>query len=286
MDPFVSTIISIAFLISGGIAVYTMMARLGRKDISNPDKHRILHKVFGWLFVGLFIIMFIFMLERVENYWEESSPRISLHVALSVALFLLLIIKVAIPIFFKMLGKHLFLIGISVYLSAFILVTITAGYYVIWKYENEPYISHADIPERMKDEKIGKELFITKCSTCHLLREIMKPRSGKAWEEIVNEMVSLAEPRITLAEASQILHYLTLTHTPEPVDSLKGVSPIERHCLPCHETRELYVNQYGESGWREVVAKMNQYDSEIVPLEKMDEIVSFLLNKQREINQF
>lgn len=79
-----------------------------------------------------------------------------------------------------MLGKLLFLLGTSVYLTSFTRVSITEGYYAIWKYEEKPYISHAEIPEGMKDEAIGKELFITKCSTCHLLQDIMKPRSEMA----------------------------------------------------------------------------------------------------------
>ncbi len=280
MNPLASSIISLVFIIFGGTAVYTMMARLGREDLPNSDRYRTLHKVFGWLFVVLFIVMFIFMLARVEGYWEESSPRISLHVALAVALLLLLLVKVTIPRFFKMFGKHLFLLGVSVYLLAFTLVGITAGYYAIWKYEKLPYISHAEIPEGMKDEEIGKELFITKCSTCHILQDIMKPRSAEAWEKVINEMVVLSEPRITVDEASQILHYLYISHTPDQKEVSESASLIERHCLSCHEAQEIYSHRHSESGWREIIKKMNEYDPEIVPKDKIEDIVKILIENQ------
>jgi len=280
MDPLVSTILSGIFLVVGATAVYFMMAKMGRKEAAHPERYTRLHRWFGWIFVVLFLVLFISMLERIESYYEESSPRITFHVVLSVALFLLILVKVSIPRFFKMLGKHLFLLGIGVYLTAFTLVTITAGYYIIWKYEDEPYISHAEIPEHIKDINLGKELFIVKCSTCHLLESIMQPRSLESWEKIINEMVKIAEPRISIAEANQILHYLNATHTPEKKSVPASASLLEKHCLPCHNAKEIWSQSYSRSGWREIVKKMNEYDPEIVPLEKTGELVDFLIKNQ------
>lgn len=280
MDPLISTIFSGVFLVIGGAAVYFMMAKMGRKELVHPDRYIVLHKWFGWIFVVLFLVLFVSMLERIESYYEESSPRITFHVVLSVALFLLILIKISIPRFFRMLGKHLFALGLAVYLTAFTLVTITAGYYIIWQYKEEPYIYHADIPEHIKDINLGKELFIVKCSTCHLLENIMQPRSVESWEKIVNEMVKIAEPRITLDEANQILHYLNATHTPERIAVPATASLLEKHCLPCHSAKEIWSHSYSRSGWREIVKKMNEYDPEIVPLEKTGELVDFLIKNQ------
>lgn len=281
MNPLASTIISGFFLLFGAVSVYTMMRRMGGKELSKPGVYTTVHKIAGWAFVILFIIMFIFMLERVENYWEESSPRITLHISLALALLLLLVIKVTIPRFFSRLGKNLFLLGTGVYLVAFSLVTITGGYYVIRTVERTPYLTHADLPEHILDINVGKELFINKCSTCHILDEIMKPRSADAWETVVNEMVSLADPRIRVNEGIQILHYLTLTHIPKSPKIPEDASLVEKHCLSCHEAKEIYVRRYSEVGWREIVEKMNEYDPDIVPLDKIDEIVEFLLRNQK-----
>ena len=281
MDPLVSTIISGFFLFFGGVAVYTMMRRTGGKELSKPEVYIKIHKIAGWIFVILFLIMFIFMLERVENYWEESSPRITLHISLSLALLLLLVIKVTIPRFFNKLGRNLFLLGTGAYLVAFSLVMITGGYYIIRTVERTPYLTHAALPDDILDKEVGKELFIDKCSTCHMLDRIMKPRSAESWEIVVNKMVSLAAPRIRVNEGIQILHYLTLTLVPRTIEIREDASLVEKHCLSCHEAKEIYVRQYSETGWREIVKKMNEYDSEIVPLEKIDEIVEFLVRNQK-----
>jgi hypothetical protein len=220
------------------------------------------------------------MLERVESYWEESSPRIALHVALAVALFFLLAVKVLIPRFFSGLGKNLFFLGIGVYVTAFTLVGITGGYYLVRVVKSVPYVSHAEIPRHILDERLGKELFISKCSTCHMLKDIMKPRSVESWEQVVNEMVELAEPRINIDEASQILHYLTLTHVPEPFSGFEKASLIEKHCLPCHQPKEIYGQSLSRTAWKEIVEQMNEYDSEIVPKDKINEIVDFLSKGQ------
>ncbi len=281
MSPFISTILSGILLIIGGVAVYLMMSKMGRKELPHPDRYLKLHKWFGWIFVVLFLLVFVFMLERIEGYYEESSPRIAFHIVLSVALLLLLLIKVTIPRFFRMLGEHLFFLGTAVYVTAFTLITITAGYYIIWKYEEEPYISHAEIPEHIRDLDLGKELFIVECSTCHLLENIMKPRSKEAWEKIVNEMITIAEPRINVAEANQILHYLTSTHVPEKKALSGSASLLEKHCLPCHEAKEIWSRSYNRSGWIDIIKTMNEYDPKIVPLEKTDELIDFLMKNQR-----
>jgi len=281
MNPLVSTVISGVFLFFGAVAVYTMMRKMGGKEVSKSEIYTKVHKIAGWAFVLLFITMFIFMIERVENYWEESSPRITLHISLALALLLLLVIKISIPRHFARLGKNLFLLGTGTYLLAFSLVMITGGYYIIRTIERTPYLTHADLPEHLLDKKVGKELVIDKCSTCHILDKIMQPRSAESWEIVVNEMVSLAEPRIRVNEGIQILHYLTLTHVPRHVQIPPDASPVEKHCLSCHDTKEIYARRYSEAGWREIVKKMNEYDSEIVPLDKIDDIVEFLVRSQR-----
>ena len=114
MNPLVSTILSILFLIVGGIAVAMMLSVQGRGKLQNPKLVIRIHKAMGWAYVALFLVLFFFMLGRIGGYWEESSARIALHVALSVGLFFLLIEKVIIPRSFPRLGKHLFSFGVAV----------------------------------------------------------------------------------------------------------------------------------------------------------------------------
>ena len=132
----------------------------------------------------------------------------------------------------------------------------------------------------MKDERLGKELFINKCSTCHALDKIMAPRSVGSWEEVINEMVILAEPRIKPDEAEQILHYLVVTHVPKPFVGSEAASLLEKHCLPCHEEQEITGTSHTRDEWMQIVQRMNEIDPEIVAEDKIEESVNDLLENQ------
>lgn len=280
LSPLWSTIISMVFLIVGAIAVYMMLAVQGRGQPGNYQHFSRLHKWCGWLFLLLFAGMFILMLERVEDYWEETSPRIALHVTFATALLFLVVLKALIPRFFPKLSRHLFAIGITVYLSGFTMVWITAGYYLIWEYEEAPYIHHGEMPEHMLDLELGKQLFINKCSTCHLLENIMQTRSVQSWERVVNRMVEMAAPRIAPGEGAQILHYLTQTHV--PAAGQETGTPLEQHCLPCHQAAEILKERYSRAGWLEIVREMRKYGPDIIPADRIGEIVDYLVQQQRQ----
>jgi len=280
MDPLTSTIISGVFLLSGAVAVFTMMFRQGRPKTPDPKKYSTVHRISGSLFLFLYLVMFVSMVGRIGDFWEESSSRINMHVTLAIALFFLLLLKATIPRFFPVLGKHLFALGSLVFLTSFSLVGITGGYYIIWSIDKMPYIAHGELPQQTLDTRLGQELFFRRCSICHALGPIMKPRSAGSWESVVNEMVSLAQPRIAPGEARQILHYLIENRVPRRPDESGTASPVEKHCLPCHSYNEIYQRTYRSEVWREILEDMHQYGPELVPVDKFDEIISFLVRTQ------
>lgn len=278
--PIWSSVLSLVFLGVGAVCLFLILMAQGRPQVEDYKRLARYHRWAGRLFSGLFFLLFIFMLARIEDQWEESSARIALHVALATALLVLIILKISIPRYFPKLRQHLFLLGVSIYVAAFTMVGITAGYYLIWKYEEVPYLSHAELSPKMLETAMGKQLFIEKCSTCHLLENIMHPRSEEAWEKIMTRMVALAAPRITPAEGGQILHYLALTHTPRSVG--EG-SLLRMYCFPCHEKEsDILVENYSRSDWRESVRRMREYGPDIIPEEKVGEIVDFLVQETAE----
>lgn len=279
MNPLYTTIIAGLFLLLGGLAVYTMMMVMGKRELRKPGLYTKIHRYAGWLFVVTYFFMLIVMLRRLDQYWEVFSPRINLHISLGILLSILLLIKVIIPRIFPKMKKYMFFLGIAVFLTAYTLVAVSGGHYIIRKIEKLPYISHAELAQHMLDLNLGRELFIKECSSCHMLDDIMMPRSPESWEKVVNEMVALADPRISSAEAGQILHYLRNTHIPEKIEPGEPDSA-EQHCLPCHEPQTIYAQRYSRKGWREVVKKMNEYDPDIVPLDKIEQIVDFLMKNQ------
>ena len=280
MNPLFNTIVSGIFILLGAAAVYTMMAVWGKRESAKPESYIKIHKYSGWAFVFIYIFMAGVMVARLDQYWEEPASRINLHITLGVLLFMLLLIKVTIPRVFPKMKKHMFQLGIGVFLTAYTLVMITGGHFLVRKIEKLPYVSHAELHQRMLDLDLGREIFIRECSACHLLENIMTPRSPESWEQVVNEMVVLADPRISTAEAGQILHYLRNTHVPEIIEQPGRADLIEQHCLPCHDAKMIYAQSYSREGWREVVRKMHEYDPEIVPLDKLDQIVDYLMENQ------
>jgi hypothetical protein len=222
MSPETSTILSILFLVFGTAAVGTMMMRFGRQATSRTLL--IIHRVAGWSFALVFVIMTVVMSERMTRHWEQLSALTTVHATLAVSLLLLLTLKVVIPRFFPGLMKHLFLIGFSIFLLAFTLVGISAGYYLALKIRKIPYISHNDLSNTQLDAQRGKQFLIVKCSTCHVLKDILYNNSTAEWETIVNRMVKLAAPQITPGEARQIIYYLTTEYG----------DPVPRPASPAH----------------------------------------------------
>jgi len=252
-----------------------MLVVQGKHKIKNPKLYTSIHKASGYIFALLFLVMFVGMVIRVRNYWEESSARIAIHVVLAVALLFILAIKILIPRFFKRLSGYLFPLGIVVYAMSFSLVVINVGYYAIWKTAKQAPSMKADI--HLADDTIGKMLFIEKCSICHDLPTIMKPRNALSWDRVVDRMVEIAAPRITPDEGKIISAYLAKTHSPQPVIEKPEMSILERHCYPCHKSTEILSIKHTRTEWIEIVKQMSQNDPNIVPLDKLDEIVNYLI---------
>ena len=227
MSPEISTIVSILFLVLGTASVWTMMMRFGRQSTSHTLL--IIHKVSGWLFTLMFIVMTVVMTERMTRHWEQLSALTTIHGTLAVALLLLLTLKLVIPRFFPGLAKHLFLLGVSAFLLAFTLVGISAGYYLVLKIRKIPYISHNDLSNTDLDAQRGKQFLIVKCSTCHIVKDILgNYNSPEEWEKIVNRMVKLAAPQITPGEARQIIYFLATEYGPrngDPIRRTRAVTP-------------------------------------------------------------
>ena len=277
LSPPVTTILSLFFLFTGGVSLVIMMRNLGGKQFARPEFATRIHRFMGWSFVVLYLILLTVMVGRIERYWEESPARVAIHVTLAVSLFVLLAVKIAIPRLFPGLSRYLFIFGVSAYLVGFILVGITTGYYLLQVFRGVPYISHSTLSSKMEDPRLGLELFITKCSVCHQLRDIMAPRQPKEWEEIVTRMVMLAEPRIRPAEANQILGYLQATYVPKISPAGPKTTLIDRYCSPCHALSDIERRHFDRVEWEKTVRRMSKRAPDIVPPGKTRTIVDALV---------
>ncbi|MDD1748616.1 MAG: hypothetical protein LUO89_01960 [Methanothrix sp.] len=278
LSPLATTILSLFFVFAGSVSLVIMMGKLGGKQFARPEIATRIHRVTGWISAVLYLILLVVMVGRIERYWETAPARIAIHVALAVSLFVLLCIKISIPRLFPGLSRQLFVFGVSVYLVGFVLVGITAGYYLLQMFRGVPYISHRTLPGRMEDPRLGLELFITRCSVCHPLRDILTPRKPKEWEEIVTRMVKLAEPRISPDEAGQVLDYLQATRVPIPSTSGPQKTLIGQFCSPCHAIGDIERRHFDRNEWNTIVRRMSKRAPDIVPPDRITSIVNALVH--------
>lgn len=279
MPPLPSALLTGLLLACGAAAVVVMMNRLGRPQSEPGARQLVLHRVFGWAFVAAFLLLFGTMFGRFYSYWEEDSPRIVLHYTAAFTLLLLLLLKIAITRFYPGFRKHLFLLGFSVFLLAFLTAASALAHYLVRMTQRTPYISHAGISSA-PDLELGKQLFIERCRTCHVLDAILKPRPAKAWETVVDAMAKLAWPRIRPDEAKQIFHYLSTTRVPGGPSVGTGSTVLDEHCLPCHEPAELLVSPRTREAWDRVVKRMSDTSPSLVPANYHAQIVDALLEVQ------
>lgn len=279
MSPLLSALLTSVLLLCGAAAVVIMMNRLGRPQSEPGPRQLLLHRIFGWAFFAAFLVLIGTMFRRFYAYWEEDSPRIVFHYTAAFALLLLLLLKVAIPRLYPGFRKHLFPLGFSVFLFAFLAAASALSHYLVRMTQQTPYISHGSISSA-PDLELGKQLFIERCRTCHVLDTILRPRPAKAWENVVNAMSKLAWPRIRPDEAKQILYYLTTTRMPRGPSAGTGEPALDEQCLPCHEPGEIFARPRTRNEWDAVVTRMSGISPNLVHAADQGRIVDALVASQ------
>jgi cytochrome c5 len=145
--------------------------------------------------------------------------------------------------------------------------------------QKAPYISHASV-STAPDLALGKELFIERCRTCHVIDTILQPRPTDDWERVVDEMTQLAWPRIRPDEAKQILHYLATTRIPKAGSVGTGFTVLDLYCLPCHKPDEIFANFRTLKEWEKVVGMMAEIAPDQVPDSEHELILKTLMEAQ------
>ncbi len=277
MKPLPSIIVAIALLVVGLAPLYTMLSVQGRK-IEDPRRYIRWHKITGYIFTALALFMFATMLWRASGYWFPTSPVVAVHVTLAFTFLFLLTLKILIARFYKRLSGHMFILGTGAYLLAFALISLTSSHHLIWRIEKKAELSYGDAP--IVDPELGKGLLVEKCSSCHSLSNILKPRGEEAWEAIVGEMIERSHSMMTIDEANHILYYLVENVSPRPVSTAPGADPVDTYCVSCHDAPEVLKAPRSREEWEAIVTRMRRHHPDIVPEKDIDRIVESLMRKQ------
>jgi hypothetical protein len=144
------------------------------------------------------------MIVKSSNYQEELSPRAILHVAMAVALMPLIVIKILIARRYKVMTGRLLGLGVGIFITAFVLSSITAGYYLL-HYEDISYTSITAVDSDILDEQTGRYFIQQQCSKCHTLERVFRAfKTEQGWANTVNRMAQIDAPNIRSFEVKQI----------------------------------------------------------------------------------
>lgn len=175
----VKSFISIIFLLSAILALFTMFEVLGRKN-SEPIiiKLKKIHKINGICFFILYVLLSYLCIDFIVSTKAELLPRGAFHSILALSIIILLFIKMAFIKRYTEFYRYVKGFGIALSVIAILSFGTSAGYYLLISELGSFKISQnksnsllaSDKNTILTDEKSinsGRELFENKCSFCH-----------------------------------------------------------------------------------------------------------------------
>lgn len=186
----IKSFLSLLLLFFAGLSMYTMFEIFGRSSsAASAGNLKKLHKASGYVYVLLFVLVSYLCIGFMMASKAEHSSRVALHVVLAYSLIVLLILKVLFVRVYRQFYSHARTIGIVMGVMSFVIVGISAGYYLAVSglgkdrsvdksafYELKgPFLrvvgtgspSFATIrTDRLSIER-GRALFLSRCSSCH-----------------------------------------------------------------------------------------------------------------------
>jgi uncharacterized membrane protein len=231
MNPQLSSIVSVLFILIGILTVLIMLKLQGDPKDKASNKRLILsHRILGYIFLFIFLVMLFFMVKKVSGLNYELSPRAVIHIVLATILIPIFLTKILIARFFKRLYPNLILLGLMIFFLSFTMVAITAGYHFLKTTTDQPSesasasvsvirsLTHQEQNNIQKHEAPDssqaavKELIHKKCTTCHTLERIKKAKkTNSEWRTTVEKMIkySMNPDLLTEEEISMMISYLT-----------------------------------------------------------------------------
>lgn len=287
MNPLITSLFGALFTLIGAVTTLLMLELRGNpRDKEQNQRLMKSHRMLGYLFIIIFILMTVLMINKASTYQEELSPRAILHITLGVLMIPLLLIKVLIVRRFKRLGSYLLGFGIAIFLAAFVLNSVSAGYYFL-HHSDIRYVSLSARDTSVLDVELGRQLVTQKCAKCHSLERTFRAfKSEEGWTRTINRMAVIDAPNIRDFDAKQIIHYLvtqqkqreSLEAEIQDLDIEIGRTLVEQKCATCHTLDRVYKATKNQDEWAETIDKMAEYaeDPEFLTDDEKASMIKFL----------
>jgi hypothetical protein len=231
MSPLIGSMVSFLLLALGMIMVIIMLNLQGNpKERPSGALIKKTHRFMGYLFILLYLVMLVAMIIKVSGAAIEFSARIAIHLSLALLLFPLILIKVLIVRYYKRLYGHLVNLGLLIFFLSFVMVLISAGYFLLQGTPSAgknsgPADTAAAISKQEKLDLLftrGKKILDEKCSSCHNHDRINSAKKNQQdWQNTLERMVNYSRnpDYLSKAEFSTLIDYLS---TREPTRARKA----------------------------------------------------------------
>jgi cytochrome c2 len=278
MHPDMNSLIALAYLIFGAMAVAVMLELKGKpKDRAHTRTLVLVHRLLGYLFVAIFVFMLVSMVKKIGSYQDEVNTRTVIHIVLAVALVPLLVLKIAIVRRYRILTNRLLALGVIIFVLSLGLNALTAGYYYLHRTDVR-YTSIMAVDADILDDNTGRHFVFKRCGKCHSYERVFRSfKSEKGWSQTVNLMARIDAPNIRPFEIKQIINYLVnqqkrlKNDQADQVTEEIGKTLLKQKCTLCHDLERVIRASKTETEWTATVERMviNMGDLEFLsPVDK------------------
>jgi len=220
------SILAVIFLAIGAVTMLCMLALMGKADRKiNAQFLRKSHKFLGIVFFLLLTALMLMGVNHVRTVGDQIPLRAVFHYVLALGVFIMLSIKILIVRFYKQMLKYAPVMGMMIFSFSFVIVGITAGYYIVRSSAPVVEIPALSPPSEAPIEKAlptavpieanpqrGADIFASHCGSCHhadredskqgpglnnLLQSEKLPHSGRP-ATVENVKVQLLRPVLTM----------------------------------------------------------------------------------------
>ena len=135
----IKSILALFFLATAVSAVTSMLTMMGKAEKKvSPKTLRNIHIISGRLFLILLFPLLFLGMRHWSQIGEQASLRAVLHAVLAWGLIIIFLLKVAIVKFYKQFLRFAPVMGILVFSFAFVVFSISAGYYSLRAWTADP----------------------------------------------------------------------------------------------------------------------------------------------------
>jgi cytochrome c2 len=183
-------ILALFFLAAAVSSITSMLTMMGKAEKKvSPKTLRNIHIISGRLFLLLLLPLLFLGMRFWSQIGEQASLRAVFHAVLAWGLIIIILLKVVIVKFFKQFLRFAPVMGLLVFGLAFVIFSISAGYYSIRALGADPTPNEEFKPassEIVGSVDLGASFYNTKCLSCHYTDSEDK-KTGPGLKDLFNK---------------------------------------------------------------------------------------------------